>query len=353
MIGESNQFSLKDYILSNYQLKDTYILIDEHTEKHCLPIIKAVLGSSQEFEEIKKINIPAGEQNKTMHTVISIAETLSTLNASRDALLINLGGGVLCDIGGFAAAIYKRGIDFINIPTTLLSQVDASIGGKVGVDLDGLKNYLGVFKNPKAVYVSPEFLSTLEQREISAGFAEVIKHGLIADKDYLETIMSHNIIYSAEDQESWSNLIQRSIEIKNQIVLEDPTEKGKRKVLNFGHTVGHAIETFFLETDKPLLHGEAITIGLICELYISSTQVGFSEENRDQIAAFICGCFDIDPLNASQYPSFIKIMYADKKNSGDLINFTLLKEVGTPLINQTAQESIIVEALNYYNSLFT
>lgn len=350
-IGELSDFSLKDYITSRYDLSDTYILVDENTEQACLPNIQTIFGNDGVFGQIEKISIQSGEQNKTIDTVTSIAKKMSASNASRNALLINLGGGVLCDIGGFAASIYKRGIDFINIPTTLLSQVDASIGGKVGVDLGGLKNYLGVFSNPKAVYVSPDFISTLEKREITAGFAEVIKHGLIADKDYLEVIMAHGLEYSSQEKESWTSLIRRSIEIKNQIVLEDPMEKGKRKILNFGHTVGHAVETFFLNTEKPLLHGEAIAIGMICECYLSKICAGLQEKTLETIVEFILSIFGTIKLDPSIHTDLLKLMAQDKKNHDGKTNFTLIKDIGEPIIDQYANQALIMEALGFYTDL--
>ena len=347
-IGEPNQLSLVNHVTTKYDASDTFILVDENSEQHCLPTIQQLFGKDFEFE---KITIPAGEQHKTIDTVTSIAKKMSECNASRNALLVNLGGGVLCDTGGFAASIYKRGIDFINIPTTLLSQVDASIGGKVGVDLGGLKNYLGVFNNPKAVYVSPNFLQTLEQREIVAGFAEVIKHGLIADREYFESIKTHSKEYSPEQREVWSSLIQRSIEIKNQIVLSDPTEKGQRKVLNFGHTIGHAIETFFLDSEKPLLHGEAIAIGLICECHLSRAVSGLKESALETITKYISSVFEAVDLEEHVHKNLIELMQQDKKNQNGNINFTLIKDVGEPIIDQCVSDTLIREALQYYRDL--
>jgi len=350
-IGSLANGGVGQYVLSNYRLSDTFILVDEHTQKLCLPALEGLFSSEEGVEKVEKILISSGELNKTLDTITSITRHLSSCNASRRALLINLGGGVLCDTGGFAASIYKRGIDFINIPTTLLSQVDASIGGKVGVDLDGLKNYLGVFNNPRAVYIDPEFLKTLSKREIIAGFAEVIKHGLIADREYFELIKKHDLEYSTESKERWSELIARSVEIKNEIVLSDPTEQGQRKVLNFGHTVGHAIETFFLESESPLLHGEAIGIGMVCELFLSCSVTGFNEDLRDAISNFILANFQKRTLEQSEYDQIISNMYADKKNQEDRINFTFLSDIGSPLVDQHADEAAIGNALDYYSGL--
>ena len=347
-IGDLPLSSLKEMVCSKYDLANTFILVDENTKQLCLPTFELIFAEEPEFEKATIITIPSGEKNKNIDTVTAIARVLTTGNASRSALLINLGGGVLCDTGGFAASIYKRGIDFINVPTTLLSQVDASIGGKVGVDLDDLKNYLGVFNNPRAVFVEPRFLETLNPREIRAGFGEILKHGLIADKDYFEIAKNHSLDYSAETALSWSKLIARSVEIKNKIVLEDPTEQGLRKVLNFGHTVGHAVETYFLNTEKPLLHGEAIAVGMICECYLSSAITGMKSNTLDAITEVISSLFGSVQLDQGIHGELLNVMQQDKKNQEGKINFTLLKDIGEPLIDQYADDTLIREALGFY-----
>jgi 3-dehydroquinate synthase len=350
-IGGLKAGVLSDFIHSKYDFSDCYILVDENTKEHCLPKLRDLFADDGTFAQMGIVEIPAGEGHKTLETVTSIERHLSTRNASRGAVLINLGGGVVCDVGGFAASIYKRGIDFINVPTTLLSQVDASIGGKVGVDLDGLKNYLGVFKNPTAVYIDPTFLTTLEQKEVIAGYAEVIKHALIADNEYLGHIRDHDLDVGAQSMESWKAIIEQSVNIKNRIVTEDPKEEGVRKTLNFGHTIGHALESFYLGTDTPLLHGEAVAIGMVCELYLSSVLTGLGGEARDDVCSYLSAIYQKRKLDLSSYNEYIASMYADKKNRGGKINFTLLTAIGSPLIDQYVDEESIRQALDYYRSL--
>jgi len=350
-IGGLKTGVLSDLIHSKYDSSDCYILVDENTKEHCLPKLRDLFADNGSGNQIGIVEIPAGEEHKTLETVTSIERHLSTHNASRGAVLINLGGGVVCDVGGFAASIYKRGIDFINVPTTLLSQVDASIGGKVGVDLDGLKNYLGVFKNPAAVYIDPSFLTTLEQKEVIAGYAEVIKHALIADNEYLGRIREHDLGVGPQSMESWKAIIEQSVNIKNRIVTEDPREEGVRKALNFGHTIGHALESFYLGTDTPLLHGEAVAIGMVCELYLSSVLTGFGGETRDDVCSYLSAIYQEKQLDLSSYNEYIASMYADKKNRDGRINFTLLTAIGSPLIDQYVDEESIRQALDYYRSL--
>ncbi len=350
-IGGLKTATLPELIHSKHDFSDCYILVDENTKKHCLPVLRDLFADNGDFDQIGIVEVPAGEEHKNLDTVTSIARYLSTHNASRGAVLINLGGGVVCDMGGFAASIYKRGIGFINVPTTLLSQVDASIGGKVGVDLDDLKNYLGVFKNPKAVYVDPAFLKTLDQREVVAGYAEVIKHGLVADKEYLGLIREHDLGMGPQSMESWRAIIEQSVAIKNRIVTRDPREEGERKVLNFGHTIGHALESFYLGSDTPLLHGEAIAIGMICELYLSSILTGLSEETREGVCSYLSSIFPKRQLDLSSYGEYVATMYADKKNQDGKINFTLLTAIGSPLIDQYVDEESIRRALDYYSGL--
>ncbi|MGZ4158944.1 MAG: 3-dehydroquinate synthase, partial [Bacteroidia bacterium] len=235
-----------------------FILVDENTLKFCYP---QLVEKIEPFEHAEIIEIDSGEESKTIEVCVQIWSALSEYGADRKSLFVNLGGGVIGDMGGFIASTFKRGMDFINIPTTLLSQVDASVGGKVGVDMNHFKNEIGVFNDPSAVFINLNFLNTLDKRQILSGFAEIIKHALIADVNYWAKVRTADFA----NFDSFDELVKTSVYIKNTIVLEDPKEKGIRKVLNFGHTVGHAVETFFLEQDskKHLLHGEAIAIGMI------------------------------------------------------------------------------------------
>lgn len=319
-----------------------FVLVDENTEKYCLPILTRTLF------DVKVIKISSGEEHKTVSNLQIIWDQLIKHQADKQTALINLGGGVIGDMGGFAAATFKRGIDFINVPTTLLAMVDSSIGGKLGVDYQGIKNAVGMIKNPSAVFVCTEFLNTLPKRELLNGFAEIIKHGLIADEDYWEKITRVKNI----DAESLTPLINSSIKIKSQVVKKDPLEDGLRKVLNFGHTVGHAIESYSLINDKnPLKHGEAIAIGMICEAFLSKEHNGLSGRELRVISEVILQHFPKYSLRNILSPELIKFMRQDKKNSNQSINFSLLKRIGKASIDHTCTDAQIALALNYYDGL--
>ena len=319
------------------------IIVDENTERDCLPILKNKLKRI-DFETIL---IPSGEMHKNIQMCQNIWLQMMQHEANRNALTINLGGGVIGDMGGFCASTFKRGMDFIQIPTTLLSQVDASIGGKLGIDFQDIKNSIGVFRNPKAVFVNPLFLKTLPEREIRSGFAEIIKHALIVDaKQWRQLVKIKDL-----DKVNWSKRIVPSLEIKKKVVEADPFEKGWRKSLNFGHTIGHAIESKFLGTPTPLLHGEAIAIGMICESYLSHKVLGLKKRSLYKIANFILdiyGKVDISYLNRE---ALISLMKQDKKNDKNVINFTLLDKIGEAKVNQTANEQLITESINFYQDL--
>ena len=330
--------------LSEKKYSSVFILVDENTKKHCLKFLRPLPLPAL----TRIIQIKSSEKNKNLRTCEKIWNELSKKNADRKSLLINLGGGVITDLGGFAASTYKRGIDFINLPTTLLSQVDASVGGKTGIDLLGYKNQIGTFAFPKAVFINPDFLKTLNKREMISGFAEVIKHGLIADGKYWKAIKEIPGIGGI--QEIGDDIIIRSIEIKNSIVSADPYEKGIRKALNFGHTIGHAIESAALKTKKPLLHGEAIAIGMICEAYLSRKCCGLSSDALNEIVDFIKKVFHPKKISASE-GTLLKLMQQDKKNQNSELNFTLLSSIGKAEINQSCSEELIAESLKYYGSL--
>ena len=272
---------------------------------------------------------------------------MAEYEADREALLINLGGGVITDMGGFIASTYKRGIDFINIPTTLLSQIDASVGGKTGVDLDGLKNMVGVFNEPIGVFVCPEFLKTLDKRQMLSGYAEALKHALISDVNYWNDLKSGML----SNDDSWGELIGRSIAIKNNMVTKDPREKKERKLLNFGHTIGHAVETCSLKTDAPLLHGEAIALGIIVESHLSHQILGLSQNQLDEISQTLKIFYPFHKLATDKFHQLLELMKHDKKNSNHEINFTLLQKIGEASVNHSADFTQIIDALNYYNSI--
>ena len=291
------------------------ILIDENTKRDCLYKLPKI-------ENSLIIEIPSGEENKNISTCNFIWEKLTEHQFDRNSLLINLGGGVIGDIGGFCASTYKRGIDFIQIPTTLLAMVDSSVGGKLGVDFKDLKNQIGVFNNPKSVLIDPEFLQTLPENELKSGFAEVVKHALIADKDLWSKITSTPFANL-----DWQEIIAISVQIKNKIVRKDPLEKGERKKLNFGHTYGHAIESYYLEKGTPILHGESVFMGMILETDLSS----ISEEEKQEIKNFILSNFSL-PFTPKK-SDILSNLVNDKKNKEGKINFSLLNKIGVGSID--------------------
>lgn len=319
-----------------------FILTDEHTAKHCLPYITEKLDP----DKYDLLEISAGEESKTIDFCIGIWKMLIDFDADRNSLLINLGGGVVTDLGGFAASTYKRGIDFIHIPTTLLSQVDASIGGKTGIDIDNLKNIIGTFTQPKAVFVEHEFLRTLPARQIKSGMAEMLKHGLIADAAYWEQLKQSDL------QNPTAELVYRSVEIKNKVVTTDPTERGLRKILNFGHTIGHALESYSLDNDEdPLTHGEAIAAGMICEAWLSHQKAGLSHAEMQEITDTFLSIYGKYEVKEACHPVLRSIMKKDKKNQGGKINCSLLTKIGETQIDNICTDDELCDSLKYYASL--
>jgi 3-dehydroquinate synthase len=320
-----------------------FILTDENTAIHCLPLVKSYFDGMDNFDIIE---INAGEESKGIEFCIGIWKMLIDFGADRKSLLINLGGGVVSDMGGFVASTFKRGIDFVHVPTTLLSQVDASVGGKTGIDIDSIKNIIGTFTQPKAVFISYDFLKSLPARQILSGTAEMLKHGLITDAAFWEELKASDLtIPSAE-------LIYWSIEIKNRIVLEDPHEHGIRKALNFGHTIGHAVETNSLINDKnPLTHGEAIAIGMICEAYLSYKKTGLSKDELDEIAKVINDLYPSYHIAETSHKALLALMLKDKKNQNGKINCTLLTNIGQFKLDNICSDNELCESLSYYASL--
>lgn len=348
----SVHFNSKSYTELNAYIKNTkpsliFVLVDTNTHTYCLPKFLSDLESLSITIEI--IEIPDGEIHKTLEICYGVWQTLSDFCADRQSLLINLGGGVITDLGGFIASTYMRGINYINVPTSLLAMVDASVGGKTGVDLGVLKNQVGVISEGSMVLVDTSFLSTLPQNQLISGFAEMLKHGLICDKLYWESLKSlENLSASNLDK-----FIYESVVIKNTVVMQDPTEKGLRKILNFGHTLGHAIESYYLENDNltSLLHGEAIAIGMILEAFISSKLCGLHVSELEDISTRILNYFTKVEFNAKDYQHIINLLKHDKKNSHGVIKFVLLKTIGKPKIDCKVTNELIYDAFSYYNAL--
>lgn len=328
-------------VLSGISFSKLFVLTDQNTEKHCLPKLKNTLPPGTHFK-----TVAAGEKNKNLGTCSEIWSAMTAVALDRKALFINIGGGVIGDMGGFCASIYKRGIRFINIPTTLLSQVDASVGGKLGVDFEGLKNHLGTFNEPETVMISTEFLETLPQEELRSGYAEIIKHGLIKDKAYFENLKIENW-----KNQAWMELIQHSVGIKKQVVLADPKEAGLRKILNFGHTIGHAFESHFLDGPKHLLHGEAIAIGMICEGFLSHKKLHLSSEDLNIIIESFLSIYGKFNFSESDLEPIIDLCLQDKKNEGAVLMFSLLKKIGDCTYNIPVSRNEIKEAIHYYKNL--
>lgn len=341
-------FNEKAYVELNKLLANTaysklFLLVDQNTHQYCLNVFLGNLEKEYSFEIIE---IQAGEAHKQIETCAQVWEAISELGGDRKSLLINLGGGVVTDLGGFVGATYMRGIDVVNIPTSLLAMVDASVGGKTGVDLGPLKNQVGVFTEPLMVLVDIEYLNSLPASELRSGLAEMLKHGLICDGDYWEQLSK----MSELDPSMLQDLIHRSIEIKNEVIKQDPLEGGLRKILNFGHTLGHAIESYFLEQpDKTtLLHGEAIAIGMIMEAYLSVHLTGLPKERLDEIKTVFSNYYKTQPIEPQELDAIIKLMRFDKKNNSGKVNFALLKDIAKPVWDINADNDLIYKALEYY-----
>ncbi|MFD2585685.1 3-dehydroquinate synthase [Croceitalea marina] len=323
----------------NTTYSKVFLLVDTNTRKLCLDKFEAIV----DFKIDAIIEIKPGEEHKTIATCLEVWQQLSDLGADRKSLLINLGGGVVTDLGGFVASTFKRGIDFINIPTTLLAMVDASIGGKTGVDLGVLKNQVGVINQPVMVLIFPEFLATLEERQLKSGFSEMLKHGLISDSTYWEELINTKDFSSTD-------FIRKSVAIKNSVVLQDPTEKGIRKKLNYGHTIGHAIESYFLDSPhlKTLLHGEAIAIGMILEGYFSHELSGLSKLDLNEIKKAFLSHFKKVDFTDQDIEIIIDLLKHDKKNTHGNVNFVLLQEIGIPVLDVKVPLELFKKAFAYY-----
>ena len=320
-----------------------FVLVDTNTHEHCLA---AFLQKIETGTPLEVLEIEAGEEHKTLETCSSLWEALSELGGDRKSLLVNLGGGVVTDLGGFVASAFKRGISFVHFPTTLLAMVDAALGGKNGVNLGALKNQVGVIKDPDMIIADISFLNTLPAPQMRSGLAEMLKHGLIADEDYWNRLKSLKDL----DLMDLEDLIWESVVIKGKVVEQDPYEKGLRKSLNFGHTLGHAIESYYLETPQKekLLHGEAVAAGMVLAAYLSSELEGFSKEIRDEIRNYIHSMYGKISFSSEDQEKIFELLKYDKKNEGGKINFVLLRKIGEPVIDREVPNSLLLEAFRYY-----
>lgn len=319
-----------------------FVLTDETTQQLCWPKIK-------NFKALKNstpIIIKATDTHKNLDTLSQVWQALSNGGATRHSLMINLGGGMVTDLGGFAASTFKRGIDFINIPTTLLAMVDASVGGKTGINFGGLKNEIGVFSDSRFVIINTQFLDTLDHDNICSGYAEMLKHGLISDERTWAELVTFDL--DTPNLSQLQRMVAESIKVKERIVEADPHEHGIRKALNLGHTMGHAFESFAMRRGTPILHGYAVAYGLISELYMSARKTAFPTDRMHQTVRFIRENYGTFNITCDDYPTLIELMHHDKKNTSGIINFTLLGNVGDIRINQTANEEEIKEALDFF-----
>ena len=336
----SNRYDKLFNFIKSENYSKIFIHLDSNTKNLCLDVF---------LNQIDKIVYQtlvsnAGEQHKNIKSCLSLWNSLSKLKADRKSLIINLGGGVVCDMGGFIASTFKRGIDYINIPTTLLSMVDASVGSKTGIDLGVLKNQIGTFCDPKMVIIDTLYLKTLCDKELLSGYAEIFKHSIISNTNTFNLLISNDLNLKS------INIIKESIEIKNNIVLIDKRETKERKALNYGHTLGHAIESYFLKSEKQLLHGEAISIGIVLASFISVKKVGLSKDILEKIKNHVLKIYKKISFLENDIQEIIKLLVHDKKNSHERINFVLIKNIGIPVYDIEVNNDLIIEAFEYYSS---
>ena len=332
-------------IINRYPAGKVFLLTEVIPDRLCLPLIESLIVKYK----IRKIVIDGGETNKSIRSVEKVWEVLSKEGADRKSLLINIGGGMLTDLGGFAASTFKRGIDFVNIPTTLLAQVDASLGGKTGINFNGLKNEIGVFNEPKMVIINTNFLKTIDKDNFLSGYSEMIKHGFIKNPEHWQELQEYDL--GNINYEALQEIIAHSVAVKDWHVQNDLTEQNIRKALNFGHTVGHAFESFALYKNRPILHGHAVVYGMIVELYLSSKQCGFNVEELKSISKWLIARYGKFEIESKDYNALYELMTHDKKNEGNRINFTLISEIGQVEINKDCSKELILESLDFYKNL--
>lgn len=332
-------------IISRYPKDKVFLVTEQNCDHLCVPLIKQTPG----FDYFKKIVIPSGEENKKLSSVEKIWLFLSQNGADRKSLVVNLGGGMLTDLGSFAASTMKRGMDFVNIPTTLLAQVDASVGGKTGFNFNGLKNEIGVINQPNTVLIDTRFLKTIDVQNFISGYAEMIKHGLIDSPEHLKEVRNFDLINI--DYELLQGIIARSVGIKDTYVFRDPSEHNIRKALNFGHTIGHSFESFAMASEHPVLHGYAVGYGMIAELYLSHKVCGLPLSTLNDLSAWLIDIYGKYTIDESQFEALYQLMTHDKKNEGARVNFTLISSVGEVAINQNCDKGLIFEALDYFKKI--
>lgn len=322
-----------------------FILTDYTTKKECLPVIADILKDN----DYNLISIAPTDEHKTLDSLSYVWTQLGEKGGTRHSLLINIGGGMITDLGGFAASTFKRGISYINVPTTLLSMVDAAVGGKTGINFNGLKNEIGVFNPAATVILNTTFLKTLDSYNIRSGYAEMLKHGLISDEAHWKELMQFDL--DDLDFHHLQDMAGHSVGIKEGIVKEDPYEKGIRKALNLGHTAGHALESLALAEGRTILHGYAVAWGLVCELYLSCKRAGFPKDKLRQTIDYIKTFYGVFTFNCKEYEQLYQYMTHDKKNTSGHINFTLLEDIGKIKINQTADKEEIFDMLDFYREV--
>ena len=340
---ENGAEQLNSFVEENLD-KKFFFLVDENTHDYCLPLL---LADIEDVVDSEIIEIPDGEEAKSVEVAVQVWETLSELGADRQSILVNCGGGVVTDFGGFVASTFKRGIRFVNVPTSLLSMVDASVGGKTGINLHHLKNQIGTFAQPEMTWINPAFLSTLPEKELLSGFAEMLKHGLIRDRELWSGLAQLDELSA----ENFGVFIKRAVEIKQSIVALDPTEKGLRKILNAGHTLGHALESWFLDQQKDITHGSAVAAGLVLESFVSWQHGNLAQEDFDEIWSVISKFFP--KLEIPEFEGVKSYLKHDKKNVGNETNFVVISEIGNCSEElQSFDNEMVKAAIEFYRASY-
>lgn len=346
VISKDLKTDLQEF-LSSLNYDKLFVLTDTNTQEKCYPLIQDVPA----IKDAPVIIVEAGDTHKGLEALSAIWLRLSNEGASRNSLLVNLGGGMITDMGGFAGATFKRGLQTVNIPTTLMASVDAAVGGKTGINFNGLKNEIGSFYPPECVLIDCAFLRTLDRDNLLSGYAEMIKHALISSVDTYATVMLFDLDLPM-DYAFLNKMVAQSVAVKERIVAKDPKEHGIRKALNFGHTIGHAYESLSFKKGCPLLHGHAVAAGIVSELYLSHIMCGFPADKLRQVVYYVKEYYPAFAFDCKDYDTLYELMTHDKKNEGGIINFTLLSKVGEVQINQALSKEKILESLDFYRESF-